>query len=248
MSKKEETSDQFEALLEYLRRSRGFDFTGYKRPSLQRRIDKRMSSVGSDNYVAYQDYLEVHPEEFTQLFNTILINVTGFFRDPATWDYVAGTIIPRILERKDSEAPIRVWSAGCATGEEAYTAAILLLEALGRDIFERRVKIFGTDVDDDALNQARQAVYAEAQLQDVSEPLRDEYFEHVGNRFVFQREFCKARIFGRHDLLQDTPIARIDLLMCRNALLYFNTEAQNKVMERFHFALNDGGVLLLGKA
>src|SRR5439155_18501467 len=97
-------------------------------------------------------------------------------------------------------------------------------------------------------NQARQAVYAEAQLQDVSEPLRDKYFEHVGNRFVFQREYRKALIFGRHDLLQDAPISRIDLLMCRNALMYFNTEAQNKVMERFHFALNEGGVLLLGKA
>ena len=141
-----------------------------------------------------------------------------------------------------------MWSAGCATGEEAYTIAMLLLEAMGPKEFERRVKIFATDLDDDALNQARLAVYAENQVQDVPPDLLAKYFERVNGKYTFHRAHRRALIFGRHDLLQDAPISRVDLLTCRNALMYFNSEAQAKVMERFHFALNDDGVLLLGKA
>ncbi|HYO10678.1 MAG TPA: CheR family methyltransferase [Tepidisphaeraceae bacterium] len=240
---------EFDALLDYIKRSRGFDFGGYKRAGLQRRILRRMQIVSINDFSAYQDYLEVHPDEFTQLFNTILINVTGFFRDPATWQYVADEVIPPMLAAKGPDDPVRVWSAACATGEEAYTLAMLLLEALGPQAFEKRVKIFATDIDDDALNHARQASYTQQQVEGVSPELRAKYFEQSGGeRYVFSREFRKALIFGRHDLLQDAPISRVDLLTCRNALMYFNTEAQAKVMARFHFALADDGVLLLGRA
>src|SRR5688572_15756016 len=126
-----EVNPEFEALLEYLKCSRGFDFTGYKRTSLIRRIQKRMQAVGIENYNEYIDHLEVHPDEFVQLFNTILINVTGFFRDAPAWEYLATQIIPQLLASRPAGDRIRVWSAGCASGEEPYSLAILLAEALG---------------------------------------------------------------------------------------------------------------------
>jgi two-component system CheB/CheR fusion protein len=131
-----------EVLLDSLRRSRGFDFTGYKRTSLTRRIDKRMQTAGVDGYLSYLDYLEVDPEEFTQLFNTILVNVTSFFRDPPAWDYLSAEALPRLLADKDDSEPIRIWSAGCASGEEAYTLAMVAAEALGPDAVRERVKIY----------------------------------------------------------------------------------------------------------
>ena len=154
MSNSEHNPD-FEALLNYIRFSRGFDFTGYKRSSLMRRVQKRMQAVEIESYTDYMDYLEVHPQEFVHLFNTILINVTSFFRDSSAWDYLAKEIIPQILARKELDKPIRVWSAGCASGQEAYTLAILLAEALGVEKFRDSVKIYATDMDEEALNQAR---------------------------------------------------------------------------------------------
>ena len=147
---------KLEALLEYIRDERGFDFTGYKRPSLGRRIAKRMQEVGIDDYAAYQQYLEGHQDEFVHLFNTILINVTAFFRDDAAWDFLVKEIVPKILESKhDDDEPIRVWSTGCATGEEAYSIAMILAESLGEKEFKRRVKIYATDVDEEALTDGR---------------------------------------------------------------------------------------------
>ncbi len=243
-----EENARFEALLDYLKRSRGFDFTGYKRSSLMRRVLKRMQGVGLEDYAEYLDYLEVHPEEFTHLFNTILINVTAFFRDEAAWDYLAQTIVPTILAEKKAGDPVRVWSAGCASGEEAYTVAMLLAEALGPEAFRQRVKIYATDVDEEALAQARQAGYADTHLQPLSPELRNKYFEPAGNRYVFQADLRRSVIFGRHDLVQDAPISRLDLLVCRNVLMYFNSEAQARILARLNFALNDAGYLFLGKA
>jgi two-component system CheB/CheR fusion protein len=147
---------KFEHLLEYLGQSRGFDFTGYKRPSLLRRVRQRMDTVDVKDFVDYVDYLEVHPEEFTFLFNTILINVTSFFRDEAAWKCLAESVLPGIVSSKTKDEPIRIWSAGCATGEEAYSSAILIAEALGKDEFRKRVKIYATDADEEALLIARQ--------------------------------------------------------------------------------------------
>jgi two-component system, chemotaxis family, CheB/CheR fusion protein len=236
-----------EVLLDYLRRSRGFDFTGYKRTSLTRRIDKRMQAAGADGYLSYLDHLEVDPEEFTQLFNTILLNVTSFFRDPPAWDYLS-EVLPRLLADKDDSEPIRIWSAGCASGEEAYTLAMVAAEALGPDAVRERVKIYATDVDEEALTQARQARYAAKQVEGVPPELLERYFEGNGDGYVFSKELRRSVIFGRHDLIQDAPISRIDLLVCRNTLMYLNSETQSHVLARFSFALREGGYLLLGKA
>src|SRR5262245_26010954 len=242
------TDPVFDELLAYLRRTRGFDFTGYKPTSLQRRINKRMQDVGIATFPDYVDYLEVHPDEFVHLFNTILINVTSFFRDPPVWEYVGKEVISQIVAGKPDARPIRVWSAGCASGEEAYTLAVILAEALGLDAFRERVKIYGTDVDNDALNQARQAAYTVKNLEDVRPDLVEKYFERNGERRLFRKDRRRNVIFGRHDLMQDAPISRVDLLVCRNCLMYLNAETQARILERFHFAVLDGGYMVLGKA
>src|ERR1044071_8533352 len=239
---------QFDGLVDFLKRNRGFDFSVYKRPSLVRRIKRRMQVIKLDEFADYMDYLEVHPEEFGNLFNSILINVTGFFRDPEAWQTLADDVIPQLIENKKADDPIRLWCAGVASGEEVYTLAILFAEALGREEFQRRVKIYATDVDEEALNEARQASYEEKQMEPVPERLREEYFEAVNGRYVFDKELRRTVIFGRHDLVQDAPISRVDLLSCRNTLMYFNAEAQARILVHFHFALNDDGVLFLGKS
>jgi chemotaxis methyl-accepting protein methylase len=199
----------FERLLEFLRQSRGFDFTGYKRSSLKRRVHKQMQAREIDSFGDYLDYLEVHPEEFAPLFNTILINVTGFFRDFPTWEYLRNRVIPQILESKLADEPIRIWSAGCASGEEAYSLAILMAEAIGLDQFRSRVKIYATDVDEEALTQARHAIYSEKMLQAIPERWQGTYFERSSGNFVFRSDLRRAIIFGRHDLVQDAPISDV---------------------------------------
>jgi two-component system CheB/CheR fusion protein len=238
----------FENLLEYLRINRGFDFTGYKRSTLMRRVTKEMETLNIDTFVNYQDYLEVHPDEFKNLFNTILINVTAFFRDTSAWEYLAKEVIPNIIKNKQPDQQIRFWSAGCASGQEAYTLAIVIAEILGIEEFRNRVKIYATDVDEEALVQARQASYSTKNIDEVPLELRDKYFDIVNKNYVFRQDLRRCVIFGRHDLLQDAPISRLDLLICRNTLMYFNSETQGKIINRFHFALNDHGYLFLGKA
>ncbi|MFN9614516.1 MAG: CheR family methyltransferase, partial [Dolichospermum sp.] len=180
--------------------------------------------------------------------NTILINVTAFFRDPLAWEYLAKEIIPNILKNKQKNEQVRIWSAGCASGEEAYTLAIILAEILGIDEFRHRVKIYATDIDEEALYQSLQARYSDINIHAVPLELRDKYFDLSNEKYIFHQELRRAVIFGRHDLLQDAPISRLDLLVCRNTLMYFNSETQGRIINRFHFALNDHGYLFLGKA
>jgi two-component system, chemotaxis family, CheB/CheR fusion protein len=248
LSPQEPPDPQFEVLLDYLRFSRGFDFTGYKRSSLMRRVGKRRYALALSNYGDYLDYLQVHPDEFAYLFNTILINVTSFFRDKFPWDYLSTEVLPRILKNKQPKEPIRVWSAGCASGEEAYSLAMVLAEAFGMEDFHQRVKIYATDMDGDALMEARQASYYPDDIKPVPELLRDKYFNYLNGNYILKEDLRRAVIFGQHDLIQDAPISRLDLLVCRNTLMYFNAETQGRILARFHFALNDQGILFLGKA
>lgn len=243
-----ETDEELEELLGFLRDARGFDFTGYKRSSLGRRIRKRMGDVGIDSYADYRDQLETNADEFSALFNTILINVTSIFRDADSWTYLQREVIPEVLAEHGPEDEIRVWSAGCSSGEEAYSLAIMFAEALGVEETLTRVKIYGTDVDDEALRDARSGLYPAKALEPLSETLREKYFEQNGARYSFRSDLRRRVIFGRHDITRDAPISRLDLLVCRNALMYFNVEAQTQIIDRFHFALREGGFLFLGKA
>lgn len=240
--------NDLETLLDYLKCNRGLDFTGYKRQSLIRRILRRMQAVSIPSFSEYLKYLEAHPEEFINMFNTILINVTSFFRDKEAWDYLANEIIPIILEPMNGDGIIRIWSTGCASGEEAFTIAMLMVEALGEEKFKSRVKIFATDIDEAALTQARLASYTSKDLEAVPDELREKYFQIAGGVYVFRPDLRRSIIFGRHDLVQDAPISHLDLLICRNTLMYFNADTQRKVLTRFHFALKDTGYLFLGRA
>src|SRR5215211_1676915 len=156
-----------DVLLEFVKRTRGFDFTGYKRSTIERRVAKRMGELELESYEDYVDHLELHPEEFAALFNTILINVTGFFRDPATWAYMATDIVPQLIASRPPDAQLRVWCAGCASGEEPYTVAMVFASALGEAGFVERVKIYATDVDEEALDVARHGAYSSRDVEDV---------------------------------------------------------------------------------
>ena len=243
-----EPNHELEQLLDYIRDNRGFDFTGYKRASLERRIRKRMHEVGIPELSDYKDHLEVHPEEFTHLFNTILINVTGFFRDPPVWDILISDIVPSIVERVGRTGHIRVWSVGSASGEEAYTLAMVLAEAVGLPELRDRVKIYATDVDEEALAHARAGVYSDKAIESIPAELRAKYLHEADGGNAFQKELRRTVIFGRHDLVQDAPISRVDLISCRNTLMYFNADVQSRIYRAFHFALKSDGYLLLGKS
>jgi two-component system CheB/CheR fusion protein len=243
-----ESTPGLDELLTYLNEARGFDFSGYKRAGLARRFGKRLRSRKLSTFLEYVDYLQVHPDEFAHLFNSILINATSFFRDPAAWEYLQRQVVPRLLGSKKNIAPIRVWCAGCATGQEAYTLAMVLADELGIDAFTRRVKIYATDIDDDALNQARLATYSTKDVASIPPAKLEAYFEVGGARHVFRKELRRSVIFGRHNLFYDAPISKIDLLLCRNTLMYFNADSQARILSSLHFALNPSGVLFLGKA
>jgi two-component system CheB/CheR fusion protein len=241
-------NSDFEELLRFIRDSRGFDFTGYKRTSLTRRIRKRMTDIGIEEYNDYQDLLEASASEFNALFNTILINVTSFFRDAESWAYLRDDVLPELVHSLKDDEEIRVWSAGSSSGEEAYTLAIVLAEVLGIEQSVQRVKIYSTDVDDDALRQARLGTYPVKAVEALPDELVEKYFDGQGDRVSFRSDLRRRVIFGRHDITRDAPISRLHLLVCRNTLMYFNVEAQQAIVDRFTFAMNDRACLFLGKA
>jgi len=238
---------ELESLLEYLRDTRSLDFTGYKRPSLTRRIRKRMHEVDAERFDDYRDVLESDPAEQARLVDTILINVTAFFRDEDAWQFLADEVVPGIVEAA-GDGPIRVWSAGCASGEEAYSLAMVFADHVGVDEFRHRVKIFATDTDDGALAEARRGVYTRRQLEPVSAERIERYFEPVDDGFAFRSDCRRQVIFGSNDVTADAPISHLDLLVCRNVLMYFVTDTQRHVLHRFHYALEPHGHLFLGRA
>jgi two-component system CheB/CheR fusion protein len=243
----ETVEPELQALIRHIQESRGVDFRGYKKSSLRRRIQRRMEEIGIEGFGAYHAFLESNAGEFAELLNTVLINVTSFFRDAEAWDALRTQVIPHLLARAGPEGHLRIWSVGCATGEEPYSLAMAFAEAGGPDICSR-LKIYATDLDEDALRTARHATYAPRNVEGVPPDLLDKYFERTPNHYVFQRELRKCVIFGRHNVVHDAPIIRIDLLVCRNLLIYLETDTQNQVLPRLHYALGDDGLMFLGKA
>ncbi|PRC45109.1 chemotaxis protein CheR, partial [Mycobacterium sp. ITM-2017-0098] len=244
----EQTDEAFEAVLRFLRDTRGFDFTGYKRASLIRRVRHRMDRVGSESFDEYLDTLQANSDEFAALFNTILINVTDFFRDPESWEYLRTEVLPVLLAQRGPDQPLRIWSAGCASGQEPYSLALMLADVLSPEDFRRRVKIYATDVDDDALSEARAATYSAKAVESIPEDVLRRHFDLVGARYVLHKELRRSVIFGRNDLVKDAPISRVDLLLCRNTLMYLNADTQRNVLNRLTFALAPDGILFLGHA
>ncbi|MBD2042209.1 CheR family methyltransferase [Microcoleus sp. FACHB-672] len=241
-----EDGEAFETFLNYFWEEYGFNFTYYKRANLMRRVGQRMKSLALSSYKDYIKYLKAHSEESTALLKFIPINHTCFFRDAETWDHITTDVIPHIIANQKSDELIKVWSAGCASGEETYTLAILLIEALGVEQFNRQVRIYGTDIDPEALYLARQGKYSQNQMVGVPPVFQERYFEEINQSYIFRKEFRHPIVFAQSSLLENAPISQVDLLVCRNTLMYFNVSGQNRVLYRFHFGLKNKGILVLG--
>lgn len=244
----EEANQDFEALLDYLKHNQKCDLTGYKRSSLMRRFQHRMQSINIDSYQSYLQYLQSNAEEYLALVDDVLINVTSFFRDRDAWEYLATEIVPKIIANKQPDEPIRVWSAGCSTGQEVYSLLILLAEALGIEYCLQQVRCFATDADKAAIWQAREGIFSELEVASIPADLREKYFEQTEKGYVFHSKLRHMVIFAHHDLIQDAPMSKQDLLLCRNVMIYFNLKAQTAILARFHFALKNTGFVFLGKA
>jgi len=234
-------------LLQELAEHRGFDFRGYKKTTLERRFRKRMFQLNIGTYAEYGEYIRNNADEANELLNTILINVTEFFRDPPAWEILRNEILPPVLKPLKPGASFRAWSAGCASGEEAYSVAIILSEFFGPRIPEYDIKIYATDIDDDALTTARRGEYSAEALRRVRPEWRNKYFYGKGMLRV-NREVRRLVIFGKSNLGHDAPISHVDLLLCRNLLIYFDSELQTQILARLHYALEPNGILFLGKS
>lgn len=238
----------FEPLLDYLRLRRGCDLTIYKYSCLSRRIQYRMMMRGIKSYEEYLNYLKADSEELILLSKAILINVTSFFRDRLAWEYIAQQIIPQIIANKRSHESIRIWSAGCSSGQEVYSMAMLLAEALGIEQYLQRVQFFATDISKESIRRSRQAKYSVKEVENIPSHLLAKYFELSEDMYVFHPNLARKTIFGHHNLAKNAPMSKIDLLVCRNVLIYLNSDAKAKILAKFHFALNTQGFLFLGNA
>ena len=229
-----------------LRRAAGVDFTHYKRSTVERRISRRMVLHKIEKLDHYVKYLQENPTEVDALFEDMLINVTGFFRDPATFDALKKKVFPLIMQDKAPEAPIRVWVPGCSTGEEAYSLAIALLEYLAESEVHSPVQVFATDVSDAAIEKARRGKYPENIAADVSPERLRRFFVGVEGGYQLSKTIRDMCVFARQNVVKDPPFSQIDLLSCRNLLIYLGPELQKKVIPAFHYALKPNGYLMLG--
>lgn len=243
-----ETNLEFEALLDYLKHNRGCDLTGYKRSTLMRRFEHRMQKISVDSYQNYLQYLQCGAEEHLALLQDVLINFTGFFRDPDAWVYLTSDIIPKIIANKRPKKPIRVWSAGCSTGQEICSFLILVSESLGIEFCLQHLQCYATDADEDALQKAQNAVYSDLDVISIHSELLERYFQKTEHGYVFHSDLHRLIDFKQHNLMQDAPILAIDLLICRNVLMYFTEEAQASILTHFHSAISNTGFLFLGQA
>ena len=244
----EERAQEFEELLEYLWRSRGFDFSAYKRSSLGRRVQKRMQASGIENYLGYSDYLEAHPQEFTLLFNTILINVTSFFRDPQTWEFMASDVIPRILADRNGDGAIRVWSAGCSSGEEPYSLSIALHNA-GLALAGITWEIDACDLNAERVARAQEALYAEGSLRACDPEARRKYFVAEAGGFRLREKYrAGVRVFHTNLMAPNGVLgwSVYDAILCRNLLIYLSEDAFTSAISLFARSLLPGGYLFLG--
>ncbi len=238
-------------LLSQVRQHTGVDFSGYKPATILRRLHRRLVATGATTVPDYQRVLDDSPDEYAHLLSSFLINVTEFFRDPTLFTFLRDRILPEMIARaraRSDPLEIRVWSAGCSTGEEAYSVAMLLHDALGQDLLRFSVRIFATDVDADAVAFARRGRYPASTLANVPESFRERYFVASDDGFEIAKALRGMVIFGEHDLAQQAPFPHVDMVLCRNVLIYFMPELQLRTLQLFAFSLRDGGYLVLGTA
>lgn len=238
--------DELSRIIDLLKTHTGRDFSDYKPNTIHRRISRRVAIRKLASLGDYISFAENNVEELNVLSKEILISVTGFFRNEAAFRTLRKSL-PSLFEGKTPKEILRVWVPGCATGEEAYSLAILLSELLGTPE-QSRLQLFGTDIDTEAIAVARSGVYAEASLVGVDPEIVNKYFKHEGGFRRVAKSIRDQIVFARHDIIKDPPFLRLDLIACRNLLIYFNTELQNRLIPIFHNALNPNGILFLGKS
>lgn len=237
-----------ERILALLRVGCGHDFTQYKRNTLRRRVERRMTVRSITDMAAYARYLQQHPGELKLLFREMLINVTSFFRDSEAFALLKTEILPPLMKDRAFDNPLRIWVAGCSTGEEAYSIAMVLRELMEGISPELRVQLYATDLDDEAITTARAARYPSSIAQDVDADRLRRFFVLDNNEYVVKKEVREMVVFAVQSLAQDPPFTRLDLLSCRNVMIYMEPELQARLVPAFHYALKVGGVLLLSPA
>jgi two-component system CheB/CheR fusion protein len=231
-----------------LRTVTGVDFTHYKPSTIRRRIRRRMTLLKVATLKRYTQLLTENRSEVEALFRDVLIHVTSFFRDPEAFDALKTTVFPSLVKERPAETPIRIWVAGCSTGEEVYSLAISLLEFLSDAYSAQNIQIFATDVNEDSLQKARQGEYPEGIAADVSQERLRRFFVKVPHGFRLNKAVRDACVFARHDIAKDPPFSHLDLITCRNLLIYLGPVLQKRVLPVFHYALNPSGYLLLGSS
>jgi len=226
----------------------GHDFGQYKQKTLIRRIQRRMQLVQINAAPEYIRLLRTDSREAQLLFRDLLINVTQFFRDPESFEVLEREVIPKILDDSRHDDPVRVWVPGCASGEEAYSVAILLKDAMSKRESQRKVQVFATDLDDEAVRTARAGRFSSSIAADISAERFERWFVQEGDDYCPQKAIREMCIFSVHDILKDPPFSKLDLISCRNLFIYFNATLQVRLIEAFHYALRPGGYLFLGSS
>ena len=242
----ESTDQNFSRILQMLRGVSGLEFRLYKEQTVRRRIARRMVLLRIDSLSDYVHHLQARPEELRTLQEEALINVTRFFRDPDFWEFLTSTVLPSFFQGRPPEKPIRIWCAGCSTGEEAFSLAITLLEYLSANNLDTPVQIFGTDASDRAIEFARFAIFPESIAGEISPERLRRFFVKVDRGYQISKRVRDTCIFARQNLSGDPPFSHVDLLSCRNVMIYFQQILQRRVIATFHYALEPGGYLLLG--
>jgi two-component system CheB/CheR fusion protein len=233
-------------ILEQLREASGIDFSSYKRTTIERRLARRLAQHGLGSLDDYSSYLTAHPDEAGAVYEDLLIHVTEFFRDRPVYDRLVEQVFPELLSGKPATAPVRVWVPGCSTGEEVYSLAMLLIELCGER--GRPLQLFGSDLSERAIERARQGLYPEKIAAQVGEDRLARFFRREEAGYRISRDVRERCVFVRHDLVTDPPFSKLDLVSCRNVLIYLGASLQQRVIPIFHYALNQPGYLVLGPA
>ena len=248
IAKEINADESLREILTVLRVRTGHDFSRYKTPTLIRRIARHLQIHDLEDIPAYLEFLREHPSEIQSLLKNLLINVTNFFRDREAWKALEREVVPQLFAGKKSGDTVRVWSCGCASGEEAYSLGMILYEYAERLPDAPKIQIFATDVDEDAIAEAREHRYPQSIEADVSPERLRRFFVNEGKYYRVRKELRESVLFAPHSVLRDPPFSKLDLITCRNLLIYLNRETQERVMEIFHFALASGGYLFLGSS
>src|SRR5436305_8442464 len=243
-----EKADDLGRIFLSLKKQTGIDFSNYKFGTLNRRIHRRMALRGINKLNQYARLLRGNAEEVEALFDDLLINVTRFFRDPKLFTALRKRFLPAILRKKSRHGELRVWVPGCATGEEVYSFALCILETLGQRASEMRIQIFGTDLSEAMVDHARAGIYSSAIEKDVGPARLKRFFEKRDSSYQISRRVRDICTFARHNVITDPPFSRLDLISCRNVLIYLSPQVHKRCIPQFHHALNPGGYLILGPA